>query len=298
MRDTIKALQRVLRQPTDQVRLGQVWRHIHEEHGIGTPQGRTLRLLAHDLDRIRRVYDRLTNNAGLHVNLDQDRVSLAGHLPDEKISTHQAFSTLQRVAHTKGEMTIRAGDTALPLPCPPGVLLAVLGDMLILPPETQNVLVVENGAVMERWWQIVPLLPDALRHNTLILYRGHDQGARELKTLLADWADRISLHLFVDFDAAGLEIAQGVFADVPARQQQVVIPVFPLELKKSRKEGEYFKQLEQLARLERQHGLSAELRQAVQLMKQERLALSQEAMLAHGAPVTSIAYRAGNHHPA
>ncbi|WP_324689581.1 hypothetical protein U0O11_09375 [Cobetia sp. D5] len=297
MRETIKALQRILRQPTNQVRLGQVWRRIHEEHGIGTPQGRTLRLLAHDQERIRRVYDRLTHHAGLHLNLDQDRVGLAGHLPDEKLSTHQAFSSLQRVAHTNGEVTLRAAEAALSLPCPPGVLPSVLGDMLILPPGTQHVLMVENGAVMERWWQIVPLLPEALRRDTLIFYRGHDQAARELKTLLADWGDRISLHMFVDFDAAGFEIALGIFTDVPARQQHVVIPASPLELKNSRKEGEYFKQLEQLARLERQQDLSAELRQAIQLMKHDRLALSQEAMLAHEAPLVTVAYRDGNHHP-
>ncbi|WP_146742507.1 MULTISPECIES: hypothetical protein [Halomonadaceae] len=37
---------------------------------------------------------------------------------------------------------------------------------------------------------------------------GAEYAARELKALLSGWAYEISLYLFVDFDAAGFEIAK------------------------------------------------------------------------------------------
>jgi hypothetical protein len=67
------------------------------------------------------------------------------------------------------------------------------------------VVVVENGAVFNRWHDVP--ISDSRAAEALAVYRGHDQEARVVADWLVSLPDGASISAAVDFDPAGFEIA-------------------------------------------------------------------------------------------
>lgn len=228
----LEVAQQALRQRKSQVVMNATWSEIHNQWGVGTPLGRHLSLTSEDLGVLRERCQRHFGGDIVNIDRSQRRSDLASDITDEKQSRQAAFGQLIRVASTEGGVYFDSeghSDSAAWLPAPPGVLLSLDANGLVFDPERMaRVLVIENGDLMERWWDILPTLPEKWRRQTLLVYRGHRHDSALLKRWIEKRRGSITLGFYGDLDPAGLMIAISNYAAlVPKGEFAIFAPEKP-----------------------------------------------------------------------
>lgn len=111
-------------------------------------------------------------------------------------------------------------------------------------------MVIENGELMERWWDVVPLLPEAWRINTLIAYRGHRSDLRSLIKWIKTHQEDIELGFYGDFDPYGVRIGLRSYAQLcAARGARVLHPDRSTEPRGDSRQGQQARHLQEPRRL-------------------------------------------------
>lgn len=197
-----QSIQAVLRQDKSEVRLSSLWRAIHDELSIGVRvPGSALRLNAEDRHRLREYIRGLHGLDPLLDELGGDRVELAAHTSNEKFSAQPVFGRLLRLVSRRSEISLTTGRASTP----PGSALTLDPSLIKAESIDAMVVVVENGAVFNRWHDVPITDPRVVE--ALAVYRGHDQEARVVADWLVSLPDGASIVAAVDFDPAGFEIA-------------------------------------------------------------------------------------------
>lgn len=212
------------------VNFSAAWRAIAEEYGVGVKVGRReLRLEDGELDSLSGALSYfLKVEDPLHVDLTSDRLTLAEKSPQEKLSSTRALS-LVRIASTDGYVIVLEQGTgnSLSLDVPAGTVLSVSPKQLELEGDDfQNFVIIENGAAIENWWRIMPLLPEKLQTNTLFIYRGHGNEQRHLlERLTSLCSEKARLYFFGDYDPSGIYIALSSIAKrMAGRSLRIIAP--------------------------------------------------------------------------
>lgn len=268
------------------------WKAISYEYSVGVRKGRTQIVLSNnDLDRLHKalaVY--LCNDNPVLVNLDADRMTLALETPQEKQSPSHAFC-LVRVAPTDGYVTVLDITTQEPqrLRVLAGTVLSVRLDQLMLEADNyQHIIIIENGAAIEWWWNIVPLLPTDLRTNTLFVYRGHgNEQKRLLKTLAKLSSHSTRFYFFGDYDPSGINIAvTSIMQRLPNKTFSIIAPADQSALtERMNKYDVFLKQLRDLKRVRKRTDLSASTLDLLSHLERKQLAITQETLMAQGVPL-------------
>lgn len=287
----LEVAQKALRQRKRQVVMNATWREIHVQWGVGTPLGRNLSLTSDDLGVLRERCQRHFGGDIVNIDRSQRRSDLAGDITDEKLSRQAAFGNLIRVASTEGGVYFstqeRAGSAAW-LPTPAGTLLSLDAEGLVFDPECMaRILVIENGDLMERWWDILPTLPEKWRSQTLLAYRGHRHDSAILKKWIEKHRGDVTLGFYGDLDPAGLMIAISNYAAiVPEGKFAILAPEIPEELPSDWSKATKFNdQTAARAYLESRHALYPGWARLINGVLEHQIAITQEKLLIKGISV-------------
>lgn len=269
-KQAFRSIQVVLRQDKSQVRFSGVWQAIHDELTIGVrlPGGR-LRLDANDRARLREYIRRQHGLDPLFDELDGDRVELAAHTSNEKFAAQSVFGRLLRLVSRRPEVYLTTGRASTP----PGSALTVDPSLITAGSLGAMVVVVENGAVFNRWHDVP--IADSQAAEALAIYRGHDREARVVADWLVSLPGGVSIVAAVDFDPAGFEIALDLGAS------SILLPDdwsnLPLDASMNK-----FRAFDEQYRPELIERIPAGWLRAYEWMVSQRVDFTQEALLARG----------------
>ncbi|WP_017429336.1 DUF7281 domain-containing protein [Vreelandella jeotgali] len=292
MKRRLAAIQGVLQKRQRRVPASVDWLALHEEWDVGRLRGGYLHLSLEDREVMRQRAIQLYRADPMTLDLEKDRTALTEETANEKLSRQRAFGRLLRVAvpgHGVTVATLEPGQgDELFLPTPPGVLLSVEPSQLLLDTaHITRVLVIENAQLVERWWELVPLLPEAWRHNTLIAYRGHRQDLRSLLEWIKSHREHITLGFYGDFDPHGVRIGLRSYAPLmPPEQFWLIGPDDPASIPRQVNKPDTFASHENTLRyLERHTPISSGFRPLIDHIRRGRWAVTQEALLALSTPL-------------
>ena len=149
----------------------------------------------------------------------------------------------------------------------------------------QRLVLVENGAIMPAWNEI--LLPTPWQ-NSVILYRGHRENVAEVQRIVADHPAH-KLALYYDFDPEGIDLAlrwgKGVIL-IPEDWHQVG----QVEITEHQGISQRSVFRQQQARLTRTRGIVAGTmwESVLKVMEQNELAIMQEHLTQRRWPLTQL----------
>lgn len=286
MKRRLAAIQGVIQRRQRRVPAKGDWLAMHEEWGVGRLRGGYLHLSLEDREVMRQRAIQLYRADPMTLDLEKDRTALTEETANEKLSRQRAFGRLLRVAVPDHGVTISTSgqDGELFLPTPPGVLLSVEPTQLRLDTaRIARVLVIENAQLVERWWEVVPLLPEAWRRNTLIAYRGHRHDLRSLLEWIKQHREHITLGFYGDFDPYGVRIGLRNYASlVPPERFWLIGPEDASTIPRAANKPDTFTSHESTLRyLERYTPTSSGFRTLIEDIRKGRWAVTQEALLAH-----------------
>ena len=277
-----KAVQEALRTRKRKVPLTRVWLAIHEEYGVGIRTRSTLGLSDSDLEKLHAAARRLTGTDPLSLDIKRSRTDLSADTAQDKLGAHPVFGML-RVAATDGLVEMRDDNGAIvQITSVPGMHVGVCGARLVIDPERiAQVVIVENGSAMERWWDIPRMLPERYRQRSLFVYRGHAADAAALLSTLEALPDSVAILFFGDFDPSGIDIALGIDKRLGQCRIALLAPARPGDLAETMSKPGTFEK--QYLCLQRQIGLnrSAELMELLTSIRQNGWAVTQESLIAH-----------------
>lgn len=268
-----KAIARIVKAGRKTVQNNGVWSAIHNETGCGSVTGRTIVFTDNDLDILRRYAKSLTGLDPLHDTTGGSRIDLAGQVSNEKLSTQSVFGHLVVMATLgSGRVPITGQEIAVPQ----GTVLSVPSDKLeISTLADRPILVVENGAIMPECHRLQ--LP-ASWANAVVIYRGHNENARHVATLI-DSQPSEKLGLFYDFDPDGLSMA------LSFGKGHILIPE-ALPSSAPSKRSTFRQQASTIKRLKKRSS-NTPWAQVVDVMDSMELAIMQEHMLVYDVPLTT-----------
>lgn len=204
-RQTFSSIQNALRKRLVSVKATKTWLNLHSELSIGARSGDEIMLSQADRDSLR---DFIISKIGidpLHENIDGDRIEMALRTSNEKLSDHSVFGNEIKVFRNERHIKLMDGVATTP----PGSYLTTSPDNIDLN-DVDAIVVVENGAPFRDWSKAVMAPP---LHESLAVYRGHDENARSVMELLNKRRASIKVYAAVDFDPAGFRIALSLGAD-------------------------------------------------------------------------------------
>lgn len=272
------AIRALLIGTTSKVKRTVVWQEIVSETGIGTRHGASYEFTAEDIEDLRRHSLRKLNLDPFLDDLETGRLSQSEVTADEKLARGTVFGQSLILA-TTGEATLPLVSGALRLPA-----FAFMG----VPAETIDIaglaechmVIIENGSLMTEPQRLN--LP-APWNNAVLIYRGHGDDAKALKSIVAAQpADRLAL--FYDFDPAGMDMALTV------GRGALIIPETWGELTERsplNKRDSFYEQNKQLIRAI-SLAKTPDLNSILAHMQREKLAVTQEALVSNHVKLTAV----------
>ncbi|MBA1279486.1 DUF7281 domain-containing protein [Stutzerimonas stutzeri] len=263
----LNAVHRAVRNKPLAVTLGTIWEDIRRHVEIGTPRSGKLKLNDADYRALRTFFLRVEGWDPITPPPAGNRTEIARQSRDDK-----------RGAERPGDnFVLVKGNLPAPLPQLPAELsLRVPLDRLALA-QVRNLVLVENLDSFDQWQEY--RIPETL-NDALVLYRGHGGLARGARKLIAQLPESVCLHVFPDFDPAGLVIAVSMSA------RGLLIPALGDKLMEKSHRDHFERQYRQSKHLD-----ELELgcwRPVWQAMREQRLSIKQQHMLAFDAALQLV----------
>lgn len=249
---------------------------------VGEVVGKNVHLSPQDIRDIEIFFDAQLGERLITYDITGDtRMAMARPGMSEKSASGTVFQSLINVA-SKAAIYLH-GQPHIPVAA--RYIASIKSTDLILETLT-HVVVLENGEMIVEWETVANALPDAWQ-NALLVYRGHGENQKELKSLIdLLFQAKVKVALFFDYDAAGLEMAYHLFSDQLFSDQKnayLVVPDAKIEaLIKLSKEESFACQHGQLNRLihKLNHpNTSTLIATHANTLKQHQLAVTQEHLL-------------------
>lgn len=270
------------------VKITKAWKALVDEYDIGIKVGNYLELSASDFDRLQAMLNHFMQcDHAAFLDTSKTRAQIAAVTPEEKASSARAFS-LVRLAPSDGYITLselgtRQHESVRVLA---GTFLAVTLEQLNLEVDNfKSIIIIENGATIEQWWDIVPLLPVELQTNTLFIYRGHGNEMKRLMKRLAQIQNpATTMYFFGDYDPSGIEIGMtSIFRRLPNTAFGLIAPEACLDVTaRMSKPDTFIKQERALARIQKRTDIAPAIQTLATHMRDNKLAVTQEVLVARG----------------
>lgn len=289
MRKQLVAIQSVLRKSASSCKANKLWVGIHQAYGFGTIASGMLSFTPHELDSLRQ---RIIQELGLdllHDSLEGDRLDYAEKGLDEKLSGISVF----------GDGLVMAREKMLPIKLIGGACTTPVGSSVVVDEpqlvasDIERLVVIENGRLFKRWQDIK--LPESCAGAHLV-YRGHGNNVKYLKTLMSRLPESTSVMYFPDFDASGLLIALSYRPDgllLPANWQGLGSE--DSNFKTLNKPSAFFNQIEDLTRLKNWSEGRPETCQYIQQIaahvEEYKVAIPQEHLVVHSVELDVMVCR-------
>jgi len=263
----LNAVHRAVRNQLPSVSLNATWEDIRRYVEIGTRRGGKLHLNDADYRALRTFFLRVEGWDPITPPPAGSRTEIARQFRDDKLGSERPGDNFVLVK----------GNLPAPLPQLPAELsLRVPLDTLALV-QVRNLVLVENLDSFDRWQEY--RIPEAL-NDALVLYRGHGGLARGARKLIARLPESVCLHVFPDFDPAGLVIAVSMSA------RGLLVPAIGDKLMEKSHRDHFERQYRQSKHLD-ELDLGG-WRPVWQAMRENQLSIKQQHMLAFDATLQLV----------
>lgn len=271
-KQNVQVIKRVLDTYATHAKLNQTWEYMHREYRVGRRDRNNLFFTPQDRAILQQI---VLNDTGLDLHEaipTGTRTAVAALAIDEKwadesIQQHRIYVSSKKPIQLTDGVVHLGGDS-----------VAWIDWRKLDIARIDTLVIVENIEAITHWPAFV--LPDALE-SALAIYRGHDISATAVVTLLAALPSTTRVIWFIDFDPAGLVIANSA-----VRCDGLVIPANPLSLEKHSHVERFNTQWS------RYHSADAKLPanwiSLWNLMTTHKLAISQEALCATQTPLNLL----------
>jgi len=252
----LSVIQTALQLKKRSVAFNKTWQKVHQDYQIGTVQGKEFHLTSKELEYLERcIYAKQVKVAPEQsLNLESDRMDLLNFLKDEKSGGYSVFGDQLVFASVHTELPLKQGD-------------AVIGYKGLVPTvdvselcfnKIEKLIIVENGTMLTRLFDWYEQLPEEWR-DSLFLYRGQGQNARQVFELLAKLPDHTKIAFYGDLDPFGVKIAAHF---LKRREMSILIPGCWKELSRNHVDNNTAKFFEQINSI---HDLSIDTMQSLAL---------------------------------
>ena len=200
------------------VLLNKTWQKVHQDYQIGTVHGKELYLTSKELEYLEYcIYAKQVKvSPGQSLNLESDRMDLLNFLKDEKFGGYSVFGDQLVFASVHAKLPLKQGDVTIGYK---GLVSTIHADELCCK-KIEKLIIVENGTMLTRLFDWYEQLPGEWQ-DSLFLYRGQGQNARQVFELLAKLSDHTEIAFYGDLDPFGLNIAAHFFN---SRTMSILIP--------------------------------------------------------------------------
>ena len=200
----LSVIQAALQLKKRSMAFNKTWQKVHQDYQIGTVHGKELHLTSKELEYLECcIYAKQVKVAPEQsLNLESDRMDLLKFLKDEKSGGYSVFGDQLVFASVHAKLPLKQGDVTIGYK---GLVSTVHADELIFN-KIEKLIIVENGTMLTRLFDWYGQLPEEWQ-DSLFLYRGQGQNARQVFELLAKLPDHTEISFYGDFDPFGLNIA-------------------------------------------------------------------------------------------
>lgn len=216
------------------------WQKVHQDYQIGTVHGKELHLTSKELEYLERcIYAKQVKVAPEQsLNLESDRMDLLNFLKDEKSGGYSVFGDQLVFASVHAKLPLKQGDVTIGYK---GLVPTIYANELCCK-KIEKLIIVENGTMLTRLFDWYEQLPEEWR-DSLFLYRGQGQNARQVFELLAKLPDHTKIAFYGDLDPFGVKIAAHFFK---RREMSILIPSCWKELSRNHVDNNTTKFFEQI----------------------------------------------------
>jgi len=274
----VSIISTVLKKNTSKIRLSAQWQELHDSYGIGRCEGKWLHLTRQDLKKWRSLIIAQVGFDLTKESLSGNRTEVSKRVKNEKWSTAAARSTRIYCSALNAPLVLRQGT----IEALPEVEYCIDYQDIQIEHYT-SIMVIEN---LEAYiFAHSFCFPDMGK--VLLVYRGHDQSARAMKTCLKAALKGMPVYYFTDPDPSGI----GIIIDSPFATHAIV-PAFEAMQKKDSLTERFAKQLAARPDLRSQvASYSIDFQGYAEHILNKGIAISQEWLCSHDVTLQSIHLR-------
>lgn len=261
----LKAIQKLLQTGTRSTS-SKALIHYCRAYGIGNENGNSQHFSARDLEQLNQLFRQHYHGdirqpfATQHCRFDSD--TLDEKLAPAVFASQLIFAAIDpstKLPHWSADISIHHQG-----------FIPTLAQDYCDPNKIARLIIVENGDMMNHAHRWMPDLPRLWR-SALLLYRGHGDNQRHVKTLVQQLPANTPLAIYPDLDPQGIRIA----AEYLPRASHIIVPANWQAL---RGDNPYNRREKYLEQTQRQHSTPSHpiLQQLSDHLAQKQLALMQE----------------------
>ena len=236
----LSVIQTALQLKKRSMAFNKTWQKVHQDYQIGTVHGKELHLTSKELEYLERcIYAKQVKVAPEQsLNLESDRMDLLNFLKDEKSGGYSVFGDQLVFASVHAKLPLKQEEVTIGYK---GLVPTIYANELCCK-KIEKLIIVENGTMLTRLFDWYEQLPEEWR-DSLFLYRGQGQNARQVFELLAKLPDHTKIAFYGDLDPFGVKIAAHFFK---RREMSILIPSCWKELSRNHVDNNTTKFFEQI----------------------------------------------------
>lgn len=274
------AAQRIVKKGLEKVPDNNVNRSIQALCKVGRLSGRQLVLQPTERLKIDRFFSEHLGYPLREIDFSIDtREKMSEQLVEEKYAGGTVFGGLINMATFESALPLKGGVDVF---TPGGVVTSAPYDLVDIA-GIKKVVIVENGEAILLWDKMRSILPAEFR-DAVFIYRGNGENQRLIKHLISQLTVDTEVAMFMDFDAAGLALAEQM---LDGRAGYYLYPDGDgASLESHSKKSAYGAQLAILTKL--LENRDAGVKNVANVIRESRIAIMQERMLAYRLPLTCV----------
>lgn len=274
------AAQRIVKKGLAKVPDNNVYRSIQALCKVGRLSGRQLVLQPTERLKIDRFFSEHLGYPLREIDFSIDtREKMSKQLVEEKYAGGTVFGGLINMATFESALPLKGGVDVF---TPEGVVTSTPYDLVDIA-GIKKVVIVENGEAILLWERMRSILPVEFR-DAVFIYRGNGENQRLVKQLVKQLPVETDVAMFMDFDAAGLALAEHM---LDGRAGYYLYPDSDgASLEIHSKKSAYGAQLAILTKLI--DSRDPVIKKVADVIRESRIAIMQERMLAFRLPLTYV----------
>jgi len=239
-----------------------------------------------DIDEIERYYTQLLGAPLTEFSQANNRIDATKTTNKEKSAKGGVFEALLSIVAI-GELHLTTGV----IPASINAIISTQAENLITD-KIERLVVIENSELLVQSDRLIATLPEQWQSNTLVVYRGHGESQQQIKTLLQALNPGAQVAFYFDYDFSGMKLINAFMVHVSCPASIITPNHTDKKLKQLTRDENFAKQYLDGAHLLTRTEASSKhyeivIHQVTQCLKNQKLAVTQEALVAHNIQLKS-----------
>ncbi|ARP38120.1 DUF7281 domain-containing protein [Vibrio syngnathi] len=239
-----------------------------------------------ELSEIERYYDEYLGGSLRLFTQESNRIDASKVSSDEKSAKGGVFEALLSIVPLC-ELHLTSGVISKDIKA----IISVPFESLIID-KIDKLVVIENSELLVQSSRLMQTLPNEWQTGTLLVYRGHGESQKQIKSLLESLRSKTQVGFYFDYDLSGMKLINTLMRYVDC-QASIITPRFTNEqLKRLTSKINYAKQyIEGTQLLTKTYDSDVDfekvIHQTTQNLLNSELSVTQESLVAHDIELVS-----------